>query len=475
MESFTSTIIDPSGLHIRNSSSLQPFIFNPLNNRISFPTMESLQGSWQYENFSSAKEISPPISPAPPSPTLYSLNLPLLEDPVKLDKDLSEYELTEICFGTNVNSTNTSPFLLGNGPSSLLCPSQSITPPPMPILGSVGDLPSGDFQMGHNTINSVPLPSDLDDMDFRWEEQSLNLEAFEELGSLVNAQVDQLMDDVLPPKVISEESVTLAHNQVTRLEDLDASFDAILSELGLPKSTGSSEDIPIIYAQELLALQNEGEDLGLMDESSVMDEDSDSNSSIGSPSSVGQEIVVYTTDDSQSQFDSGFAVITIDNSVNSSDSEDEAQERTLDALLIGDFDTASAIYPAANIISSSNKSNSNEKSSSAITKASLALIKPERRGRKPSAAASVGKTWVNVTDKVIRKKEQNKTAATRYRQKKKLETLICLEQEKDMESQNDVLKDQKKDLEREIKLVKGLLRDVCAKRRASNSKKASNK
>lgn len=66
----------------------------------------------------------------------------------------------------------------------------------------------------------------------------------------------------------------------------------------------------------------------------------------------------------------------------------------------------------------------------------------------------------NVEDKKVRKKEQNKNAATRYRQKKKQEIKEILGEERELMDHNDSLQDQVKDLQREIGYLKGLMRDL---------------
>ncbi|CAH1180456.1 unnamed protein product [Phaedon cochleariae] len=63
-------------------------------------------------------------------------------------------------------------------------------------------------------------------------------------------------------------------------------------------------------------------------------------------------------------------------------------------------------------------------------------------------------------EKKVRKKEQNKNAATRYRMKKKAEVEVILHEEKEMLSANTKLSDKVTDLEREIKYLKGLMRDL---------------
>jgi len=63
-------------------------------------------------------------------------------------------------------------------------------------------------------------------------------------------------------------------------------------------------------------------------------------------------------------------------------------------------------------------------------------------------------------EKRLRKKEQNKNAATRYRMKKKAEIKESVMEEKQLMQRNDTLKDEAKELAREIKYLKSLLRDV---------------
>ncbi|KAI4494530.1 hypothetical protein M0802_008851 [Mischocyttarus mexicanus] len=65
-----------------------------------------------------------------------------------------------------------------------------------------------------------------------------------------------------------------------------------------------------------------------------------------------------------------------------------------------------------------------------------------------------------VEDKKVRKKEQNKNAATRYRQKKKQEIKDILGEEHELADHNEKLQVQVKDLQREIGYLKGLMRDL---------------
>ncbi|XP_066597089.1 activating transcription factor of chaperone isoform X2 [Prorops nasuta] len=66
----------------------------------------------------------------------------------------------------------------------------------------------------------------------------------------------------------------------------------------------------------------------------------------------------------------------------------------------------------------------------------------------------------SVEDKKVRKKEQNKNAATRYRQKKKQEIKEIIGEERELTDHNEQLQNKVKDLQREIGYLKGLMRDL---------------
>ncbi|KAL1450453.1 hypothetical protein WDU94_002819 [Cyamophila willieti] len=84
---------------------------------------------------------------------------------------------------------------------------------------------------------------------------------------------------------------------------------------------------------------------------------------------------------------------------------------------------------------------------------------------KRSRAATAGakpyarKSSVPPEDKKLRKKEQNKNAATRYRIKKKQEVEVILGEEKGLEDKNADLVKQVEDLQREISFMKKFMRD----------------
>lgn len=78
-----------------------------------------------------------------------------------------------------------------------------------------------------------------------------------------------------------------------------------------------------------------------------------------------------------------------------------------------------------------------------------------------SAAKKRTRPYVrSVEDKKSKKKEQNKNAATRYRQKKKAETEVVLGEERELQEKNDKLQVKFADIQREIKYLKSLMRDL---------------
>lgn len=79
--------------------------------------------------------------------------------------------------------------------------------------------------------------------------------------------------------------------------------------------------------------------------------------------------------------------------------------------------------------------------------------KTSRKRTKPYSRTST-------EDKKSRKKEQNKNAATRYRLKKKAEIEVILDEERNLLKTNEELEGKIGDVQREIKYLKGLMRDL---------------
>jgi len=81
-------------------------------------------------------------------------------------------------------------------------------------------------------------------------------------------------------------------------------------------------------------------------------------------------------------------------------------------------------------------------------------IKQSKQKRKPRVNRR------SLEDRQSRKKEQNKSAANRYRMKKKAEIEILLDEERDLIKQNEQLKSQDEEVSRELKYIKSLLREL---------------
>ncbi|XP_046403300.1 cyclic AMP-dependent transcription factor ATF-4 isoform X2 [Ischnura elegans] len=93
-------------------------------------------------------------------------------------------------------------------------------------------------------------------------------------------------------------------------------------------------------------------------------------------------------------------------------------------------------------------------SSSERSEMSIELSKPRGR-RAPRVRGSLGHD-----DRKERKKEQNKNAATRYRQKKKAEAEEVFMEEKEMEDKNNELRAKAADLAKEVSYLKKLMREM---------------
>lgn len=93
------------------------------------------------------------------------------------------------------------------------------------------------------------------------------------------------------------------------------------------------------------------------------------------------------------------------------------------------------------------------------------VVKSKKNNPKPTTSRNHQKFYrqyfrPSIEDKKVRKKEQNKNAATRYRQKKKQELRDIEGEERDLTETNGKLKDQVTEIKREIKCLKGLLREL---------------
>jgi len=415
--------------------------------------MESSLVSWQYENFSSAKLVSPPVSPAPPaSPTLYSYGIPMSLENTPNGKIM----------GMDNHST------IGSSSRAQLASS---------LLKNVE-------QFGSNGM-------EMNDFGMNWGEESVNLGLFEELCEI------EYTPPASPKKTLQPQQHQLSEHSIADFSSLEqlptdsaavsaltAEFQAILESLpkdspintvmdigGIPTTVIDGEalvpveiDLSLISDQDLKDLNididdvrvqaiNE-EEMELIDESEIIDLGEISN--VNSPASSS---IYSLAEDGMLEDDE--------------DREANKAEKILDALLLGDVSTAQSYVTIQDESSmSSNSTQSSQASSSYIEEVrtpqskKTANKKPERRGRKPGKRFAKG-SLEYIRDKSLRKKEQNKTAATRYRQKKKMEVAVTLDTEAELQEKHDDLTKAKDDLQRQILMVKQLLREVI------NAKKAS--
>lgn len=82
----------------------------------------------------------------------------------------------------------------------------------------------------------------------------------------------------------------------------------------------------------------------------------------------------------------------------------------------------------------------------------------------PTRAPKQRKPRAKTEDRRLRKKEQNKTAATRYRIKKKVEMDLLLEEEAQLEDRNRQLQNTHDELANEVRYLKKLMREMISGR-----------
>jgi len=129
-------------------------------------------------------------------------------------------------------------------------------------------------------------------------------------------------------------------------------------------------------------------------------------------------------------------------------------EKMLDALLVGNLDEAVTFLPGIlqPFVGCEDVKPKASKPAKAPRKAAN-----QRRGKKAKTPK---------IEKIIRKKEQNKTAALRYRMKKKIEVEVTLGLEAQLQAEHDTLQKQKDEVHKEIQMVKQLLRAVFSNRKS---------
>jgi len=122
-------------------------------------------------------------------------------------------------------------------------------------------------------------------------------------------------------------------------------------------------------------------------------------------------------------------------------------------LTSDDEDNSSESYSASSSPRSDDSFDNTSQSYSNDDEWSSKSISPAAKKRKRPYGRSLA-------DKKLKKKEQNKNAATRYRQKKKAECEVVLEEERELQEKNNELQVKCADVQREIKYLKSLMRDL---------------
>lgn len=361
-----------------------------------------------------------------------------------------------------------------------------------------------------------------------WIEESVNLEnmeLFEELSEVAYIPDSPVMsfDDLPPhspitpvssPSHLSEQSIL--HTQGLQephtlssayepgdFDQLKADFEAILESLPTDSSSfGDVIDIlgiptTLVGDEEMISLDfadDVANDMGIEMEMEISSEDDASVLLVNEKDVFQIEGNERNTVTGSYNYES-YMASSPENCVSEDDDDVQANtaEKILDALLQGNLQVAESYIPVevkqveSRIVPLSIEDDSSR--SSSVSEVQTVVVaknkrsppkteeikspkkaKTERRGRK---SGSNKKSMAHLTDKALRKKEQNKTAATRYRQKKKLETNSTLQTEHSLQLEHDDLAKQKEDLHRQILMIKQLLREVVIAKKSQVRKRVS--
>lgn len=350
---------------------------------------------------------------------------------------------------------------------------------------------------------------ELNDFGMNWNEESVNLNLFEDLEELEYIPENETL--ALPKSLAMAPQVHYSIQLPASVHDLNgnasessadisaltAEFQAILDSLPKDNTEALSEvleiaGIPttIIDGEALVPIELDlNTFITASDEQSInTEENMDLDEINDNDSDIIDESELYDISNQGSPTPSVYSNSHYNPMISTTvvDEHSEAAHQILDALLVGDVDKAETYLPSIadtdpdyteddeeSLSSESEYSfdlgpSSSQRRASASSPA--AVNKPERRGRKPGKKLAKGSP-AYIRDKTLRKKEQNKTAATRYRQKKKMEFSIILGAEEELQKENDELEKKKDNLQREILMVKQLLRDVLQAKKPVLAKK----
>jgi len=333
-----------------------------------------------------------------------------------------------------------------------------------------------------------------------WNEDISNLELFNELSEIEYAVPasptphEYDTQNQLVEFEVEDENDILTENEVEIFDQLSSEFQTIIESLPRTASVGNGEELvditELIFDSPAAATVNfqlQKTVTGLVTTASVDQNDErneQGNSSLqqstnGSEDANADEMFMeIDVINAAAELGSNYNYLSMDESTSSllsytsmsSEEEDQqvtSNEKMLDALLVGNLDEATRYMPGVMSASDSflasfgcDDIKIKQKQIVASSK-STKKSAPKRRTKKPKAPK---------IEKVIRKKEQNKTAALRYRIKKKQEVECTLEQENELQVVNDKLVKEKEELSKQVLMVKQLLRDVFQARKLSSKR-----
>jgi len=405
--------------------------------------MESGLASWQVENFSNTAEFSPPISPIQPqSPTLYS--------------NAHQRDDAAIYIKPEVSSCSSRAELASR------------------ILHNL-ELEDYHFAQYENQN------------EMRWSaEESINLELFEDLEfedfpfttrPLTPDSQEFKNQERLQELNESPQPSPSAEFPSESFDELSAEFQTILAGLSAQvTSIDTGEVIQLLGVPctleeiQLLHLSEPSDESGQNDCKQDDTSDSDAGNSMDTDDQSHTfdhfELQLISLNQSQDH-EGSYSNVSSPSSISDEENDiaDNTCENILDALLQGDLNTAKSFIPShVELITSNDTSHTSPSSSGSQTRGKRSVPSLPKSGRGGCSGMKKPRLPRN-TDKSQRKKEQNKTAATRYREKKKLQAAIITVQEDALEKVNNELIERRDDLRRQVLIYKELLRAVMSDRK----------
>lgn len=291
---------------------------------------------------------------------------------------------------------------------------------------------------------------EMEDTELWVELGSADLEAEEQSLSLVSDASTSLLDELITTSIPSSPSSSISNDQPSSptlynnylLYDND---DTALKELDLGLELELDWDWCGSSDSDYLLSNNDDPEPSMI----LSDEVTELNFHTAQFDSINE--VAEVEEELQLQFNSILSSIPIPTLTTSGSSIS-----VLNSSLVSDNESVIKIESPAAIVEASNQPGPSG------SRASGSKSKNTGTGRntsKKSGTRGQAKKK-NGLDKVQRKKEQNKTAATRYREKKKIQAAIVLNTEAELDSANNELRTKKENLLREINIIKSCVREL---------------